>query len=361
VKLSDGRSLRARVVGADPDTDIALIKVDVSAPLPVAPLGDSDTLRVGEWVCAIGNPLAYEHSVTVGVVSYIGRKLFDSSLDHYIQTDAAINFGNSGGPLINSRGEVIGINAAISSRASSIGFAIPVNQATSILPQLKQHGRVSRGFIGVTLKDVDPDLQQSLRLSSGHGALVQDVTAGSPGHRAGLRTYDLIVGVDGARVGGNDDLIRRVSTLTPGTAVRLEVIRDGRPLSVMVKLAERPPRDDGDEEERPADVPQPSRNVAATPLGMAVREMDREFRRRHDLPGDVRGVIVSRVEPMSPAFDAEIERGHVLLEVNRAPVTSVDEYARLTRSMRPGDVLTVYLYMPEREQRILRTVRVDAP
>jgi serine protease Do len=361
VKLSDGRSLRARVVGADPDTDIALIKVDVSAPLPVAPLGDSDTLRVGEWVCAIGNPLAYEHSVTVGVVSYIGRKLFDSSLDHYIQTDAAINFGNSGGPLINSRGEVIGINAAISSRASSIGFAIPVNQATSILPQLKQQGRVSRGFIGVTLKDVDPDLQQSLRLSSGHGALVQDVTAGSPGHRAGLRTYDLIVGVDGARVGGNDDLIRRVSTLTPGTAVRLEVIRDGRPLSVMVKLAERPPRDDGDEEERPADVPQPSRNVAATPLGMAVREMDREFRRRHDLPGDVRGVIVSRVEPMSPAFDAEIERGHVLLEVNRAPVTSVDEYARLTRSMRPGDVLTVYLYMPEREQRILRTVRVDAP
>jgi S1-C subfamily serine protease len=164
VRLTDGRSLRARVIGSDPDTDIALIKVDSAAPLAVAPLGDSDTLRVGEWVCAIGNPLAYEHTVTVGVVSYVGRKLFDTSLDNYIQTDAAINFGNSGGPLINGRGEVIGINAAISSRASNIGFAVPVNQAVAILPQLKEHGRVSRGFIGVFLMDVDPDLQRSLRL-----------------------------------------------------------------------------------------------------------------------------------------------------------------------------------------------------
>ena len=146
VKLSDGRSLKARVIGSDPDTDIALIKIDGQAGLPVAPLGDSSTLRVGEWVCAIGNPLGYEHSVTVGVVSYLGRKLFDASLDNYIQTDAAINFGNSGGPLINSRGEVIGINAAISSRASNIGFAVPINGATAILPQLRARGRVSRGY-----------------------------------------------------------------------------------------------------------------------------------------------------------------------------------------------------------------------
>ena len=136
VKLADGRSLRARIVGVDPPTDVALIKVDVDTPLPVAPLGDSDRLRVGEWVCAIGNPLAYEHTVTVGVVSYLGRKLYDASLDNYIQTDAAINFGNSGGPLVNARGEVIGINAAISWRASNIGVAIPINQARSILPQL---------------------------------------------------------------------------------------------------------------------------------------------------------------------------------------------------------------------------------
>ena len=160
VKLADGRTLRAHVVGSDPDTDIALIKVDGQTGLPVAPLGDSSTLRMGEWVVAIGDPLGYEHSVTVGVVSYIGRKLFDASLDSYIQTDAAINFGNSGGPLINARGEVIGINAAISARGSSIGFAVPINLASSILPQLRARGRVSRGYIGVALRDIDDDLQR---------------------------------------------------------------------------------------------------------------------------------------------------------------------------------------------------------
>ena len=183
VRLTDGRNLHATRVGSDPDTDIALIKVESARPLPYAPLGDSDALRVGEWVVAIGNPLAYEHTVTVGVVSFIGRKLFDSSLDRYIQTDAAINFGNSGGPLINARGEVIGINAAISSRAANIGFAVPINQARAILPQLRDKGQVSRGYIGVALRDVDPDLQRSLGLKTSHGALVQDITAGSPGAR----------------------------------------------------------------------------------------------------------------------------------------------------------------------------------
>ena len=192
VRLTDGRTLRAQRIGSDPDTDIALIKVESPRPLPHAALGDSDDLRVGEWVLAIGNPLAYEHTVTVGVVSYIGRKLFDSALDRYIQTDAAINFGNSGGPLINSRGEVIGINAAISSRAANIGFAVPINQATAILPQLREHGQVSRGFIGVALKKVDPDLQRSLSLRTSAGALVQDVTEGTPGYRAGLKPYDII-------------------------------------------------------------------------------------------------------------------------------------------------------------------------
>src|SRR5258708_7670806 len=157
VKLSDGRTLRARLVGSDPDTDIALIKVDGQGGLPVAPLGDSSALRMGEWVCAIGNPLGHEHSVTVGVVSLLARQLFDMSLDNYIQTDAAINFGNSGGPLIHSRGEVIGINAAISSRASSIGFAGPINGASAVLPQLRQYARVSRGYLGVGRPAVDPE------------------------------------------------------------------------------------------------------------------------------------------------------------------------------------------------------------
>ena len=232
MKLADGRTLRAEVVGSDPDTDIALIKVSSPQPFPVAPLGDSDGLRVGEWVCAIGNPLAYEHTVTVGVVSYIGRKLFDSSLDNYIQTDAAINFGNSGGPLINARGDVIGINAAISSRASNIGFAVPVNQARAVLPQLKARGRVARGYIGVALKDVDPDLQRSLGLGTTRGALVQDVTEDSPGERAGLRPYDLITAVDGQPVTSNDELIRRIAATEPGTAVNVDLVRDTRAMRV---------------------------------------------------------------------------------------------------------------------------------
>ncbi|HEX7140188.1 MAG TPA: trypsin-like peptidase domain-containing protein, partial [Vicinamibacterales bacterium] len=196
VKLSDGRTFRARVIGADPEIDIALLKIDAETGLPVAPLGDSGSLRMGEWVCAIGNPLGYEHTVTVGVVSFLGRKLFDMSLDNYIQTDAAINFGNSGGPLINARGEVIGINAAISSRASSIGFAVPINGATEVLTQLRARGRVSRGYIGVGLRDVDNDLERSLKLTVSRGALVQDVTAGSPADRGGLRPYDVITALD---------------------------------------------------------------------------------------------------------------------------------------------------------------------
>src|SRR2546426_5470730 len=215
VKLSDGRTLRARVIGADPDTDIALIKVDGQTGLPVAPLGDSSKLRMGEWVCAIGNPLGYEHSVTVGVVSFLGRKLFDMSLDNYIQTDAAINFGNSGGPLINSRGEVIGINAAISSRASSIGFAVPINGAAAVLPQLRARGRVSRGYMGVGLRDVDADLERSLKLPVSHGALVQDVTAGSPGDRAGLRPYDVIASLDDRTIANDDQLIREIAARAP--------------------------------------------------------------------------------------------------------------------------------------------------
>src|SRR5262249_22236364 len=207
VTLADGRSFRAEVVGTDPAIDVALLKITGAGELPAAALGNSDDLRVGEWVCAIGNPLGYVHSVTAGVVSFIGRKLFDASLDDYIQTDAAINFGNSGGPLINARGEVIGINAAISSRANSIGFAVPINQAVAILDQLKTRGTVSRGFIGVTLMDVTPDLQRSLQLPVSRGALVQDVRADSPGERAGLRPYDVILTLDGREIWTNEELI----------------------------------------------------------------------------------------------------------------------------------------------------------
>ncbi|MGH8188034.1 MAG: PDZ domain-containing protein [Steroidobacteraceae bacterium] len=305
--------------------------------------------------------MAYEHTVTVGVVSFVGRKLFDQSLDNYIQTDAAINFGNSGGPLINAHGEVIGINAAISSRASNIGFAVPINQASGILPQLREKGRVSRGYIGVALKDVDADLQQSLGLQTTQGALVQDVTAGSPGARAGVRTYDVVVAVDGKSMVNNDALIREIASRAPGSTATLSIVRDGRALSLPVKLSERPLRgnrpQDGDASDN-EQQPRPSGQRGPV-LGISVREIDRDFIQRFRLPDDLEGVVVSRVEPMSPAFDAEIDRGHVVLEVNRRPVRTTDEFRRLTMGARPGDILAIYTYVPEIQQRQLRTVRID--
>jgi serine protease Do len=362
VKLTDGRSLRADVVGSDPDTDIALIKVQSDSKFPHAVLGDSNDLRVGEWVCAIGNPLAYEHTVTVGVVSFIGRKLFDMSLDNYIQTDAAINFGNSGGPLINTRGEVIGINSAVSRQASSIGFAIPINQAKLILPQLKERGHVQRGYIGVALRDVDPDLQRPLGLAQTDGALVQDVTDGSPAERAGLKPYDLITSVDGQDVRSNDELIREISARAPGSTTKLEVIRDGRMRDVLVKLAERRPartparaQDSARDSERLQ-----QQNLGPGDLGLTVIEIDPTNAHRFDVPSGMTGLLVQRVEPMSAAQDAGIERGHVILEINREAVNSVAKMRRAIERGRPGEALAVFIYIPEIDETNIRTVRMES-
>ncbi len=357
VKLADGRTLRADLVGSDPDTDIALIRVQGTGPFPHAMLGDSSRLRVGEWVCAIGNPLAYEHTVTVGVVSFIGRKLFDPTLDNYIQTDAAISFGNSGGPLINSRGQVIGINAAISRQASNIGFAVPINQARAVLPQLKKLGRVERGYIGVTLRDVDPDLQSSLKLARGDGALVQDVKAGSPAARVGLRPYDVIVSFDGAPVRTQDRLSREIAERQPGSAARLEYVRDGRTQSVSLRLAERPRQ--AIDRVAPAAERSTERSGPGE-LGLSLIEIDDSNAHRFDVPSGTTGLLVQRVEPLSVAYDGGIERGSIILEINRQPVNSVAGFRRIVEAARPGDVLAFYLYEPDLEQRAIRSVRTES-
>ena len=357
VKLADGRSLRAEVVGSDPDTDIALIKVEGGGPFAHAMLGDSARLRVGEWVCAIGNPLAYEHTVTVGVVSFVGRKLFDPTLDNYIQTDAAISFGNSGGPLINSRGQVIGINSAISRQASNIGFAVPINQARAILPQLKKIGRVERGYIGVTLRDVDPDLQSSLKLARAKGALVQDVKPGSPAARVGLRPYDVITAFDGQPVVTQDRLSREIAERQPGSAARLEYVRDGRTQGVTLRLAERPR--EGIERVTPTAERSTDRRGPGE-LGLSLREVNDSNAHMYDYPAGMTGLQVERVEPLSVAYDAGIDRGSLILEINRQPVNSIAGFRRIVGSARPGDVLAFYLYEPENEQRAIRTVRTES-
>lgn len=362
VTLADGRAFRATVAGVDPAIDIALIKIAGGSNLPVAPLGDSSSLRVGEWVCAIGNPLGYVHSVTVGVVSFIGRKLFDRSLDDYIQTDAAINFGNSGGPLINSRGEVVGINSAISSRANNIGFAVPIDQAKAILPQLKATGRVSRGFIGIMLTDVTGELQRSLGLSVSRGAMVQDLTPNSPGERAGLRPYDVITAVDGRDIWTNDELIREISARPPGSAARLHVVRDGRRRDVLVKLAERPLREDVEDADEPAGGTRPTM-APATPerrVGLIVRELDLPFLRRLGSPGVDSGVVITRIDPAGPAFGSDLRRGFIILEINRQPVATVTAFNRLVGAARNGDVLALYVFDPALRQRSVVTIVLDA-
>jgi serine protease Do len=297
----------------------------------------------------------------VGVVSFIGRKIFDASLDDYIQTDAAINFGNSGGPLINARGEVVGINSAISSRASNIGFAVPINQAVAILSQLKANGRVSRGYMGVLLTDVTPALQHSLSLGASRGALVQDVTTGSPAERAGLHPYDVIQDVEGHAVGTNEELIRDIAGRQPGTVARLGVMRDTRRVMFPVKLAERPVRGDADSRDLVDRAPRPRTPVASpdSPLGLTVRDLDRAAIGRLEIPDSVQGVVVARVDPTGTAFAASIRRGVVIMEINRKPIRSVGDFQRTVAAAHAGDVLALYYYDPTLAQRALVTVTVE--
>ena len=360
VKFSDGRSLQARVLGIDPDTDIALIKVD-ARNLPVAPMGDSETLRVGEWVCAIGNPLAYEHTVTVGVVSYLGRKLFDSSLDNYIQTDAAINFGNSGGPLINGRGEVVGINSAISQRASNIGFAVPINEARSILRSFAAEGRVARGYMGVTLSDVDPDLQRSLRLTSTRGALVQDVDerVARPSRRTASPTISSPASTTSAwRTTTKSSAKSRGAARERWRGCRSCATAAARPLpcgSASVQAGRRSARSTKRIPVRPS-------SNAGRPAGLErARHRQRHIAAAAACPSGVSGVVVTRVDPLSSAYDAgHSARPHRAWRSTGAPSIRPTPTTALARAASPGDVLAVYVYIPATDQRSIRAVRVDA-
>src|SRR5262249_54660646 len=224
VKLSDEEKFVAKVIGQDKETDLALIKVETPRPLPAAPLGDSDKLRPGQWVMAIGNPFVYDHTVTVGVISALNRRLGTTIYDNFIQTDAAINFGNSGGPLVNISGEVIGINTLISSQGSGIGFSTPINAAKEIIPQLKAKGKVSRGFLGLVPQEITSELQQSLGLDSTQGVIVSSIQRETPADAAGLKRYDVILEVNGQPVKSEDQFRRVVADASPGSKISMKVL-----------------------------------------------------------------------------------------------------------------------------------------
>jgi serine protease Do len=362
VTLADGRTFVGSIVGIDPAIDVALIQVPAPGPLPTMTFGDSDALRVGQWVCAIGNPLNYVHSVTVGVVSFLGRKIFDASLDAFIQTDAAISFGNSGGPLLDAGGRVVGITTAISAQAANIGFAIPINQVVAVLPQLREHGRVSRGYIGVGLTSVTPLLQQGLRLGPSRGALVQNVSPDTPAERAGLRTYDVITMADGAPIRSDDELIRYISGRAPGVMASLEVWRDGTSKSLSVKLSERPLAESSRARAgRGNRAVRPISGREQGPLGLSIRDLDAATVARQGLPAALEGVLVIDVDPAGPARLARVRAGHIILEINRRRTTTAAEFLAAVGSLKPGDVAAVLLFDQLSDQRIIAAIITDPP
>jgi len=317
VRLLDKREFTAKVVGKDPKTDLALIKIDTKQPLPVAPLGNSSTAEVGDWVIAIGSPFGFTSTVTAGIISAKGRAL-GGNYDDFIQTDASINPGNSGGPLFNAKGQVIGINTAIYSSTGSnagIGFAIPIDIAKQVMEQLKAHGKVVRGWLGVEIQEVTPDLAQSFNLPEPEGALVANVEKEGPALKAGIQRGDIIDKFNGLPVQDEHQLPELVAQTPIGDTVPVEVIRNGKHLTIQVKVAELK-----EEQLASAKSEEPGSN-----WGLQVQSLTPEIANQLNLSNS-KGVVVRGVQPDSPAADAGIQQGDVVLEVNHAKVNSVDDF-----------------------------------
>jgi serine protease Do len=355
VRLADRRELPARLVGSDPSTDLALLKLDARG-LPTVRLGDSDRLRVGDWVCAIGNPLEFDHTVTVGVVSSLGRKIWNKSFDAYIQTDAAINPGNSGGPLVNRHGEAVGISAAVSSDAQGIGFAVPINVARSVLGQLRDRGKVERGYLGIELQELDPDLARMIGLADARGALVLDVEAGEPAAKAGLKRWDVIRSVSGQPVEDGDGLVRTISALPPGTDVQLGVVREGKPINLQARLDLRGADEDAQSE--PAALPAGSGTRKGDALGLAVANLPLATRQELHIPAERVGVVVRDVLGADPGVD-DIEEGDLVVEINRRPTPDVAAYRRVLASLEPGQPAWLYVFRPRPRSSFLTRVYVE--
>lgn len=333
VKLNTGKEYKAKVVGRDPKTDIALIAIeDGPSDLPAVTLGDSSALRVGEWVVAIGNPFGLENTVTAGIVSALGRHINQGPYDNFIQTDAAINPGNSGGPLLNTKGEVVGINTAIFSRGGGnigIGFAIPIDLAREIMPQLREKGRVTRGWLGVMIQKVTPDIAESLGLDEAQGALVADVVGDGPAAAAGLEQGDVIVEYDGNPVLDSAELPLMVARTPVGKEVELTVIRNKERKRFKVTIAEL--KDD--------EGPVEGRADGGLDLGLALQTLTPDLAENLGLERGLKGVVVTRVEPGGAAAEAGIRRGDVILEVNRTAVKDVAAYNKAVREAPKGKSL----------------------
>jgi serine protease Do len=335
VTLSDDREFDAKVIGTDPQTDVALIKIEDPDNLPVLPLGDSANLEAGEWVIAIGNPFGLNQTVTVGVVSATGRSSVGiSEYENFIQTDAAINPGNSGGPLINGRGEVVGINTALFSRTGGymgIGFAIPINMAKSIEEQLHKEGKVTRGWLGVVIQNIDKNLAESFDLKEVRGILVSEVQKDSPASAAGLQRGDVIIRLDGVELQDVSDLRNRVALIQPGSKAMVEIIRSGREKKIQVTIGEQPSNF--------SKSGSGSKNGdALEQYGLILQELTPELAKKFEYEEDS-GVIISDVASGSPADAAGLKPGQLVEEVNREPVNSLKALDKVLKESRSDKVL----------------------
>jgi serine protease Do len=331
VRLSTGAEYEAKVVGRDPKTDLALIEIEEKVDLTPVKLGDSSNLKVGQWVLAIGNPFGLENTLTAGIVSAKGRHINQGPYDDFIQTDAAINPGNSGGPLLDVEGKVVGVNTAIFSRGGGnigIGFAIPIDIAKEIVPQLKERGRVTRGWLGVMIQKVTPDIAESLGLEEAKGALVAEVVKDGPAKEAGLQQGDVIVEYDGKPVGDSAELPLLVARTPVGTSVPVIVIRDKERQTIKVTIGEL-------QDETMAEAGTES----SEDLGLDLQTLTPDLADNLGLGDDVHGVVVTAVDPEGSAAEAGLRRGDVIVEVNRKPVKDVAEFRAALKETKGKSVL----------------------
>ena len=346
VKLADKREFKAEIIGRDPKTDLALIRIEADTPLEPLPLGDSEKLDVGDWVVAIGNPFGLGHTVTAGIVSAKFRQLGTGSYDNFIQTDASINPGNSGGPLLNTMGEVVGINSAIFTQTGGsvgIGFAIPINMAKDLLPQLKK-GKVVRGWLGVLIQKITPELKDKLNLKDENGALVADVVSGGPAEKAGIQRGDVIVSFDGKEIDEMNQLPYVVASTPVGKVVTVEVIRKGEKNAFRVEVGEL--REEGEA---------PAVAEAEPNLGLTLKEITPELAKNFRL-SEKTGLVVVQVEANSPAAEAGIAPGDIILEVDQASVKTLREFNRKMSSYGAGD--TVLLLINRRGSTLYITLKI---
>ena len=325
IRLSDGKELKGTVQGTDPKTDLAVVHVEAE-DLPVATLGDSDILQVGEWAIAIGSPFGLEETVTVGVISAKGRTgLGTGTYEDFIQTDASINPGNSGGPLVNIDGEVIGINAMIIQPGQGIGFAIPINLAKSIMMELIKQGKVVRPWVGIVLQDLTPELRKSFNVEEKEGALIGQVFEGSPAEKAGLKVGDIVVEIDGTRIKSSQDVVREVLKKQIGQKIKIAIIRDGKRMELPVTTAEMSPEAAG----------QKAPSVTKEWFGLRVTAVTSDIAKQLGLP-KAEGVVIDNVEDGSVGQDAGFRRGDVILEVNRQKVRDESDYRSLMEKTKTG-------------------------